>query len=872
MPGAMGWIVVNEARSGERWVEIPRGGALVCGRSRSADLVLADELVSRRHATFIHRDGDDWVADAGARNGVFVNGRRLGSPQKLRAGDLIAVGPFELGYRLRDEARSPEPQDSTNLDAPAWRPSRSASAPSDDPRGRSERELELDRVESGEVGVASRLDSGDPPPLPADARLTDTARWRDVQLIARGGMGEVYRSLDRDLGAIVAIKRLRRRGDDSVRLLKRLQAREAALGRTIRHPNVTQTLEDGVHAGDPYLLLEWVDGVTLDRFLATEPPSGFTALELLRQIALGLEAAHQVSVVHADLKPANILVRHPSEPAQSGPARGLLVAPDGHDEDLEVARRASGLDHELAREIHRRALASLDFERPPFVGREAELELLAVAAREATARGFRWVVIFGEPGVGKRRLAAEFCLRNEGPCPVRIADGWEVPPPDASGVWISLLPPFLPDDEGLRESYEEACRKGLVFELHLQPFLRGQAIRLIDRLVSQPESSRTFVDQVFPDTGGNPARLSAILRRSFECEAWVPSGGGYRFRSDVFRPDERERLKELRTRLEQEEKGLRDLLISAAPLGNCLDFDTLREATETESTSQYYILDHAVKAGYLRRDPNGFYSFTQEPLRRMLEMRLDPRRRKRIVRRALPRLTRWLDRREAPQRLHRELAALELELDHVDQAFGLMLQGALRARNAYDREGFIAQLDDARDAYRRVVTRAGRQRGIEAVMAEMLGENAHGLTALDRLRQLPCDVRVKITDFGIARKSEEASGGPELPWGTPRYMSPEQARREPLGTASDIYSLGIIAREICEGKHPLGDLRGRAALEEIARKGVSPHGEDRGEPPALRELIASMLAFQPGNRPPAHEVADRLQRLQLQWIARDSRR
>ncbi|MGE3164835.1 MAG: protein kinase [Planctomycetota bacterium] len=866
----MGWIVINEplARA-ERWVEIPRGGALVCGRSRSADLVLTDERVSRRHVTFVHRDGDDWVADAGARNGVFVNGQRLGAPHRLSPGDRISVGPFDLVYEPRAAASSAKLPESTILEAPTWvtdaGPPAESSAVSVGAIANSDGPV----LAPGPAATALEGSRG----VPAEGRLEPTARWREVRLIARGGMGEVYHSVDRDLGMAVAIKRLRRRRDDHVQLLQRLQAREAALGRAIRHPNVVQTLEDGVHRGDPYLLLEWVDGVPLDKVLDSEPPSRFGGLEILRQIALGLQAAHQVEVVHADLKPANILIPRLAEPAEVESVRGLLVAPDDHDQDLAVASRTAEIDEELAREIQLRALAALDFERPPFVGREAELELLAIAARQAVAEGLRWVLIFGEPGVGKRRLAAECCLRNEGPCEVRVADGWAPPPPNATGVWISLLPTFLPDDDELRTAYERARSRAQVFELHLQPFLRGQSIRMVERIVSHADSARAFVDVVFQETGGNPARLCAALRRSFEADAWAPSGGGYRFRASAFRPDERERLKDLRTRLEQEEKGLRDLLIAAAPLGNCLDFDTLREATESESAAQYYILDHAVRTGYLRRDPHGFYSFTQEPFRRMLEMRLDPRRRKRIVRRGLPRLARWLERREAPPGLHRELASLELEVDHADRAFSLLLRGALRARSAYDRARFIGQIDEARDCYRRAVARSGRHKEFDAAMTELLGEQARGLAALDRLRQLPCDVRVKITDFGIARKSDEIDrDNVDLPWGTPRYMSPEQARREPLSTASDIYSLGIIAREILEGRHPLGALRGRAALETIARIGVPPPPEDSVEPPALHELVASLLAPEPGERPAAHEVAERLQQIQLQSIVRESHR
>jgi eukaryotic-like serine/threonine-protein kinase len=128
--------------------------------------------------------------------------------------------------------------------------------------------------------------------------------------IGEGGMGEVYRARDTRLGRDVAVKVL----PESHRLdpdrLKRLD-REARLLASLNHPNVA-TLHGVETFGDVQaLVMELVEGETLDARIARAPrglPSS-EAIEIARQIAAALDAAHERGVIHRDLKPANIKIR-----------------------------------------------------------------------------------------------------------------------------------------------------------------------------------------------------------------------------------------------------------------------------------------------------------------------------------------------------------------------------------------------------------------------------------------------------------------------------------------------------------------------------------------------------------------------------------
>jgi serine/threonine-protein kinase len=132
----------------------------------------------------------------------------------------------------------------------------------------------------------------------------------DIQsILGMGGMGIVYKAHDRDLDDVVAIKTLR---SDSLSadpsLLDRFKS-EIRLARRITHPNVLRTHDLGETNGLRYLSMEFVKGITLkgmveqDQLIPTP-----VALRIAKQICAGLAAAHEVGVIHRDIKPQNIII------------------------------------------------------------------------------------------------------------------------------------------------------------------------------------------------------------------------------------------------------------------------------------------------------------------------------------------------------------------------------------------------------------------------------------------------------------------------------------------------------------------------------------------------------------------------------------
>src|SRR5687767_12332682 len=132
-------------------------------------------------------------------------------------------------------------------------------------------------------------------------------------LVGAGGMGEVYRARDTKLNRDVAIKVLLPAVAGDADRLARF-SREAQVLASLNHPNIAQVhgVEEAPAAGplgSPALIMELVEGPTLADRLALGPLPLDEALQVAKQIAEALEAAHEQGIVHRDLKPANVKIR-----------------------------------------------------------------------------------------------------------------------------------------------------------------------------------------------------------------------------------------------------------------------------------------------------------------------------------------------------------------------------------------------------------------------------------------------------------------------------------------------------------------------------------------------------------------------------------
>ncbi|MGI5146159.1 serine/threonine-protein kinase [Plantactinospora sp. CA-294935] len=159
-------------------------------------------------------------------------------------------------------------------------------------------------------------------PLPVVPGLTD------LQVFARGGYATVYRATQQSVGREVAVK-VENRTLDSERDQRRFLREARAAGRMSSHPHVVDLFDAGVTEDQhPYLIMELCDGSYAER-MRTSPLSPVEARDVGVKIADALADAHQLGVLHRDVKPANILYSRFNEPALAD--FGLAVLAEARD-------------------------------------------------------------------------------------------------------------------------------------------------------------------------------------------------------------------------------------------------------------------------------------------------------------------------------------------------------------------------------------------------------------------------------------------------------------------------------------------------------------------------------------------------------------
>lgn len=161
-------------------------------------------------------------------------------------------------------------------------------------------------------------------------------RYEILEEVGRGGMAHVYKAKCKLLNRIVAIKILRTDLDESEDFIKKFNA-EAQAAASLTHPNVVSVYDVGAEGDIHYIVMEYIEGVTLKDYIAIKKVLPWKeAVRFTMEICSGLSAAHSHGIIHRDIKPQNIIITEEGQVKVTdfGIARGVSTSTVSADESV----------------------------------------------------------------------------------------------------------------------------------------------------------------------------------------------------------------------------------------------------------------------------------------------------------------------------------------------------------------------------------------------------------------------------------------------------------------------------------------------------------------------------------------------------------
>jgi len=228
----------------------------------------------------------------------------------------------------------------------------------------------LQRGFATEGGAPAGPSSFVPPSVPELAKLFP--QLEILECLGCGGMGAVYKARQPRLERFVALKILAPEKQSDPQFAERFEREARALAR-LNHPNIVAVFDSGEVQGHFYLVMEFVDGLTLRQVIQNGKLSPAEALQIVPKICEALQYAHEQGIVHRDIKPENILLDKQGHVKIADFGIAKIAGQESKDFSLTGARDVMGTPHYMAPE---------QLEKPQSVDHRADIYSLGVVFYE----------------------------------------------------------------------------------------------------------------------------------------------------------------------------------------------------------------------------------------------------------------------------------------------------------------------------------------------------------------------------------------------------------------------------------------------------------------------------------------------------------
>ena len=209
-------------------------------------------------------------------------------------------------------------------------------------------------------------------PLPISELAKLFPQLEILECLGRGGMGAVYKARQPRLDRFVALKILAPEKQNDLQFAERFEREARALAR-LNHPNIVTVFDFGEVSGQFYLLMEFVDGLTLRQLLQAGKIAPAEALNIVPKICEALQFAHEQGIVHRDIKPENILMDKQGRVKIADFGIAKIAGLESKDFSLTGAKDVMGTPHYMAPE---------QIEKPLTVDHRADIYSLGVVFYE----------------------------------------------------------------------------------------------------------------------------------------------------------------------------------------------------------------------------------------------------------------------------------------------------------------------------------------------------------------------------------------------------------------------------------------------------------------------------------------------------------